>query len=319
MVGGFDAHLGQAAALATSMLWTATSLLFTAASKRIGPTIVNAARIFLAIGLLGLTHLLLTGAWLPQAVTGQVLFLALSGLIGLTIGDQALLIAFVDIGPRLAMLLMTTSPLFAALFGWVALGEALGAIALMGIALTIGGVAWVVLERPQGAIVPHGPHRTRGVLLGLVAAACQAGGLLLSKQGMGHGWLPEEQHLDPQAATFIRMVFAGVGVLPVLVWHAVRERKRRAIGLAHSRVGSPRAGLIFTALGTIAGPYLGVWMSLVACDRAPVGIAQTLCSLTPVFILPFAVLIHKERLGPRAVIGAAIAVGGSVLLFWQLQ
>ncbi len=64
------------------------------------------------------------------------------------------------------------------------------------------------------------------------------------------------------------------------------------------------------------GPFLGVWMSLVASDRAPLGVAQTLCGLSPVFILPFAALIHKERVSPRAVLGAVVAVGGSAVLFF---
>ena len=63
------------------------------------------------------------------------------------------------------------------------------------------------------------------------------------------------------------------------------------------------------------GPFLGVWMSLVATDNAPVGVAQTLCSLTPLFLVPLAALIYKERISPRAALGAIMAVGGAALLF----
>lgn len=308
-------YVGPAAGVATSVLWTATSLLFTAAGKRIGPTIVNAIRIALAIVLLVATHRCLAGSWVPHATAGQVVFLALSGVVGLSLGDQALFTAFIHIGPRLAMLIMATSPIFAVLFGWMALGETLQAAAWLGIVLTIGGVGWVVLERPSDDTFAHASHRGRGILLAFVAAACQAGGLLLSKQGMGHGWLPEDRHLSPQAATLIRMLFAGLGMLPILALHWRRQRKRLAAGVARVRTESRRTGLILTACGAVVGPYLGVWMSLVASDRAPLGIAQTLCSLSPVFLLPFAVFVHRERISPRAVIGALIAVGGSALLF----
>jgi drug/metabolite transporter (DMT)-like permease len=308
-------YVGPAAGIATSALWTGTSLFFTAAARRVGPTAVNAARIALAIVLLAVTHRLLAGAWVPQVVAGQVLFLALSGIVGLAIGDQSLFTAFVHIGPRLAMLIMATAPIFAAMFGWLALGETLEPVAWLGVALTIGGVGWVVLERPDDRSLVQPSHRARGVALAFVAAACQAGGLLLSKEGMGHGWLPEEQQLDPQAATFVRMLFAGVGMLPILALHHLRQRKLLAAGIRPERLGSPRAGFCFAACGAVFGPFLGVWMSLVAADRAPLGIAQTLCSLPPVFLLPFAILIHKERVSPRAAIGAVIAVGGSALLF----
>ncbi|MCP4592077.1 MAG: DMT family transporter [bacterium] len=315
MFEGIDPYFGPAAGVATSILWTATSLFFTSAGRRIGPTAVNGLRILLAIMLLGATHRALSGIWIPEVVAGQVIFLALSGVVGLSIGDQALFTSFVYIGPRLAMLLMTTAPLFAALFGWLALGETLHGLAWVGISLTVGGVGWVVLERPQGTAAANLTHRGRGVVLGLIAAACQAGGLLLSKQGMGHGWLAEEEHLGPQAATLLRMFFAGVGVLPILLLHGLRRRKRLAAGIQPLRIGSLRAGLALTACGAVVGPYLGVWMSLVASDRVPLGVAQTLCALPPVFLLPFAVLIYKERISLRAILGAILAVGGSTLLF----
>jgi drug/metabolite transporter (DMT)-like permease len=303
--------------MATSLLWTATSLLFTAAAKRIGPTVVNSTRIVVAIVLLGVTHRLLAGTWMPRVVAGQVLFLAFSGIVGLSIGDQALFTAFVDIGTRLSMLIMTTAPLLAALFGWLALGETLRPPAWFGMVLTVGGVGWVVLERPSGAAGGRASHRVRGVLLALVGAVCQAGGLLLSKAGMGHGWLPEAQHLAPQTATLVRMFFAGLGVIPILGLRHLRQRRRLAAGMAPPHSSSRRAGLAFTLGGAFVGPYLGVWMSLVATDRAPLGIAQTLCSLAPVFVLPFVVLIQKEHVSPRAVFGALLAVGGSILLFFN--
>ena len=114
--------LGPAAGLLTSVLWTLTSILFAAAGRRLGSTVVNATRIALAIVILGLIHRFIIsddGAWIPQMRGGQVLLLALSGVIGLSLGDQALFTAFVDIGPRLSNLLMTTSPLFATVFAWV--------------------------------------------------------------------------------------------------------------------------------------------------------------------------------------------------------
>jgi len=315
MVEGLDVYVGPAAGVAASALWTATSCFFTAAGRRLGATVVNGTRIGLAIILLAVTHFLLAGTWIPDVLPRQVLFLALSGVVGLAIGDQALFRAYIDIGPRLAMLMMTTSPLFAAFFGWIALGERLEGVAWLGVLLTVGGVAWVVLERPRGGPVVESKLRARGILLGVVAAACQAAGLLLSKQGMGHGWLPESQHLTAQAATLVRMAFAGVGVVPFLYIHHLRRRARVPSVTEPRGVGSRRAGFLFTAAGAMVGPYLGVWMSLVASDRAPLGIAQTLCSLTPVFILPFAARIQNERISPRAVIGAFVAVSGAAVLF----
>ena len=121
--------------------------------------------------------------------------------------------------------------------------------------------------------------------------------------------------IDPQAATLIRMVFAAVGMLPIVVVYSLRVRANPVARSARS--GHLRSGLVFAALGACTGPFLGVWMSLVASDNAPLGIAQTLCSLAPVFILPVVVIVHRERVSLRAVVGAVVAVLGASLLFIQ--
>jgi drug/metabolite transporter (DMT)-like permease len=310
---------GYAAGVATSALWTVTSVIFTGATRRLGPTVVNATRILSAVTLLAITFHLRTGDWVPDIRPWQVLLLAASGVIGLAIGDQALFTAFVDIGPRLTMLLMTTSPLLAALFGWLALGETLEPAAWLGILLTVGGVAWVVAERPAAGTGCARPHRLRGVILGVLAAAAQAGGLLLSKQGMGHGWLPREEHLDPQAATLVRVFFAALIMLPIVAARARFEQPRQAVGGYPVRPASARVGVLLSLAGGALGLYLGVWLSLVAGDRVPLGIAQTLCSLSPVFILPVARVAYGERITWRAVVGALAAVAGVALLFLPLR
>lgn len=324
------ANVGYLAGLSVSALWTVTSLFFTAAGRRIGPTMVNAVRIAMAVVLHGVTHRLLTGRWVPDAHSGQVLLLAASGVIGLTIGDQAILSAFVTVGPRVALLVMTTAPLMAAGFGVAFLAESLPPTSWFGIALTLSGVAWVILERGRTSeSTADRRRRLRGCFYAFIAAACQAGGLLLSKQGMGHGWLPREEHLPPQSATLIRMTFAGFGMAPLLLWRASqgtrvnrapepnRESSSTGDNACHSiaETSPYRTGVLLACVGAVTGPFLGVWMSLVASDRVPLGVAQTLCSLPPVLILPFAAIVYRERLTVRAVAGAVLAVLGILLLF----
>ena len=53
------------------------------------------------------------------------------------------------------------------------------------------------------------------------------------------------------------------------------------------------------------------WLSLVAIAHSPLGIAQTLLSLSPVMILPFVGFLYKEKLTRAAVLGAVVAVGGA--------
>ena len=56
-------------------------------------------------------------------------------------------------------------------------------------------------------------------------------------------------------------------------------------------------------------------MSMVAAKLTPnVAVAQTLCSLAPVLIVPVAYLVYKERMTSRSMLGALLAVAGAAML-----
>ena len=309
-ISSTHATFGALAGLATSFLWACTSVLFTEAGSRIGPTRVNLFRLVVALVLHAVTWAILMGTPWPMLAWSQLILLALSGLIGFSICDQAMLVAMLDIGPRRALLIMTTAPIFALGFGWAALGESPGVWSLLGVALTLAGVVWVTLGRQGSATGPawtavDRSRLRRGVGLAVFAAACQAAGFMLSKKGMGHG-VADAIPLEPQGATLVRVFFGMLGVLPILIWNA------RGRGLERPR--DARRGYTLAAAGACTGPFLGVWCSLIAVDRVPVGVAQTLCGLAPVVILPLAWAVWREHVSPRAIVGALIAVGGSTLL-----
>jgi drug/metabolite transporter (DMT)-like permease len=71
----------------------------------------------------------------------------------------------------------------------------------------------------------------------------------------------------------------------------------------------------FIVGGAIAGPFLGVWLSLIAVQHAPIGVASTLMSLPPILLIPLAWLIFKERITQRAIVGTALALAGVAVLF----
>ena len=296
--------VGVIAGLTTSAFWVLTTIFFTAGGKRIGVTAVNTLRMFFAIILLGATHLVLFKTVVPQVPSNmQWGALALSGFIGLTICDQALFAAFLDIGPRRALLVMTSTPIFALTFGYLILKESIGIVALAGIGLTIVGIAWVVLQRQAKTGVERPPHALRGYTLAVVGSICQSLGAMFAKIGMGEG----DAAVDPLAATLVRMVFGLLCMTPIVLI-SYRMVKKREPGSSKLR-WTP--GVLFTIGGTIFGPFLGVWLSLIAIRSVELGIAQTLLSLSPVMILPFVGKLYSEKLTKAAVLGALIAVAGA--------
>lgn len=293
-------YAGEMAALGTAGCWTVTSMAFEAAGKRIGSLALNGIRLALAV-------LLLTGwCWvergqpLPLDASGHAWFwLSLSGVIGFAFGDLCLFKAFVEIGARLSMLMMSLVPPITALGAFLIMGEHLAGLEWLGMGLTIAGVSWVVLERRKGKSgLPSRPP-LKGILLGLGGAAGQALGLVLSKYGMGD--------YDPFAATWIR-VLAGL-VSFVLIYCAIGWWPKVITALRH------RSGMAFAGLGAFFGPFLGVSLSLVAVQLTHTGVAATLMALVPVLILAPAHFIAKEHVSLRAVAGAVLAVAGSAMLF----
>ncbi|MGB9599974.1 MAG: EamA family transporter [Myxococcota bacterium] len=62
------------------------------------------------------------------------------------------------------------------------------------------------------------------------------------------------------------------------------------------------------------GKFLGVIFSMNAIKYTHSGIARTLLSMTPITIIPFSVLVCKEKIGVRSIIGTLIALQGVVVL-----
>jgi drug/metabolite transporter (DMT)-like permease len=277
-----------------------SSSSFEAAGKRVGSIAVNLIRLALAFMMVATLTGITRGLLLPTDATAHAWFwLVLSGLVGFTLGDMFLFEALVLVGARVSMLIMSLVPPMTALIGWGILGEHLSPLEILGMSLTVAGVAWVVLERRRDAAgqLVHVP--VLGILLALGGAAGQATGLVLSKFGMGD--------YDTFAAVHIRII-AGITGLAAL--YAVAGWWPRTVRALRDRPAMARA-----TLGALFGPVLGVSLSLAAVKYTQAGVAATLMALVPVFIIVPAVLIRKEAITLRAVSGAVVAVAGSALLF----
>jgi drug/metabolite transporter (DMT)-like permease len=95
------------------------------------------------------SHAILLRTILPIASNGQWLWMGLSGIIGLGIGDFGLFAAYVTLGPRRSVLLMASSPIFASAGAYLILGETFSLLSTLGIAVTLSGIIIVLLERTE--------------------------------------------------------------------------------------------------------------------------------------------------------------------------
>lgn len=293
--------LGELAALGTSLCWALTAMFFADAGARVGSLVVNFIRLVMALALLSLLGWATRGlAWPVDATAHAWLWLSISGVIGFAFGDLCLFRSLVLIGPRLASLLMSFAPPFTAVIGWLVLGETLRWDQGLGMALTVGGVSWALSDRRAPAVTtPHDrSSRITGVILGLCGALGQAGGLVLSKHGMGD--------YDPVAATHVRVIAGMLGFAAIFTVSRWWPRVLAA-------VRQPRA-MASTAAGAVFGPFLGVTLSLVAIQHTTAGVAASIMATSPILIIPIVVVWKRERVGLGSLLGTILAVLGVILL-----
>jgi len=304
-----NTHFGEIMALLAAFIFSWTSVFFTTAGRRLGVTTVNLIRLPGAALCLTLTHRVITGTWWPAdlALMDQV-WIGLSGIVGLAIGDSALFRAFTLIGPRRSMTMMALAPVFTVIMAWSILDEHLSLWALGGIVLIIGGV--IVASAGRTGTGTFGTIATStfrlGILLALVGSLGQGLGSVFAKMGM-MGTTTTGQGLDPLGATMIRLIWATIAywlvVLPrqdfPAMWQTLHDRR----------------GVGALGIAILMGPYISVWISLVAIRNTDAGIAQVLLGMVPVFVVVPAWVVYRDRPTVASLIGIIVAVIGGAFLF----
>ena len=300
--------IGELAALGTSLCFSLSSVLFTFSGRQLGSILNNRTRLLIAILLVMVVHTLLYGQPLPvNAGNERWFWLGLSGFVGLALGDGFLFQAFILIGPRLSMLMMALAPVLGAIMAWIFLGENLSLMEIIGIVVTVAGILIVVAERREDSSADAKAEPTDrrryiiGLLCGLGGALGQAGGLILSKMGLVGGF-------PALSGNLIRLIVAGAVIWLLAIFN------RQLMSSYRTLKANPRA-LMFLTAGTILGPVLGVWLSLVSVQNANIGVSSTLSSLMPIFLIPISYFMYGERVTKPAILGTFVAFVGMVLLF----
>ena len=190
--------------------------------------------------------------------------------------------------PRRTNVLFATNALFAAIFGWVFLGEALAGQTLLAILFGFAGVVLAVIygkrrdlmHRWESSVMPP---LWLGVCLGIAAAVCQALGVIFIRPAMAAG-------VDPVAATLARAIVGAV-----VFWMTMPfDRGWRGRPLV------PASGLLLLiGLNGLFGLGVGAAFLLAALETGNVATVTILASTTPVLILPFIWRAYAHETGGR--------------------
>ncbi|MCP1601207.1 drug/metabolite transporter (DMT)-like permease [Aeromonas caviae] len=289
-------------ALAAASLWAIAALISVKPARHLGAFAYSRWRMFL-VSLMLASASLVTGGW--QTLTESALpLLALSGLIGIFVGDTALFACMNRLGPRRSGLLFSCHALFSALLGLWLFGERLDGWRLPGALLVLAGVMLAILFGRRGDNQQNEWEQVRGrlvvgIALGLTAALCQSLGAIIAKPVMMSGTV------DAVSASGVRMGSA-------LLAHCVLRALRLPLAMPHNPINRQVLGMI--GINGFLAMTLGMTLILVALRQEDVGMVAILSSTTPVILLPLLWWHSGMRPSLPAWAGALLATLGTALV-----
>lgn len=299
-------YLGEIYAILTSICWAITSTAFEHAGKKIGSLSLNIIRLVFAFVFLIIYNGATRGLFLPlDANMATVKWLAISGIVGLVLGDLLLFEAFTRIGARVSMLIFSSVPPMSAIIAYFILGDTMTWIQIVGMFITLFGIAIVILTKGSDPTVNkiQLAHPLTGVLLAFGGAFCQSAGYIIGKVGVQSGI----GNYDAFAATQIRVIAAILGFTVVV---SFRKGWGNVFGAFKQK-----SAMVSTTIGSVFGPFIGVSLSLLAINYTSPGVASTLTSITPIILIPIAIFYQKEKLMLKEISGAFVAIIGVFMMF----
>ncbi len=285
---------GELYAMACAFLWALSSTLLKSQTHRVEVISLAAWRtvpgLFIYLGLLFFSGRANDILHLPFRTLALI---EGSAFLGLGLGDLLYLQSMKLIGLARAMPLTSTYPFFTLLLALLFLAEPLEWTVVGGAMLITGGAYLLAFPRGRSRIKSSAVQEMdlKGVVLALVAAICWAMSTVMLRLGL--------EGVDLVVANTIRLSVLVIVLFAVLFQRRemgrIREYGLRSLGIALL------AGVIGTGLGTFT--------FLAALQRAGAAKTSILTSTTPLFGVPFS-LVLREKLTSRTLLGTILTIVG---------
>ncbi len=290
---------GEIAALSAAVVWALATWIYSQFSHHFSAMQLNIVKGVAASGMM-----LVVMPWIEMPTMAisatHLAILAVSGIIGIAVGDSAYFASLKRIGANKTLLLESLAPPLSGVLALVALGSVLPLQSWLGVLLTTLAVTFVIFQPDASGEQTN----WSGVGFGLLASVCQASGVVISHYALVAGDLP------PLLGALIRL---SVGVLAVAMVIVVFEKTPFSSMKKH--LGQLTKSAFLWLLGAIfVGTFLALWLQQIALKHANPAVAQTLIATSPLFML-FIYMVKGEKVTAKSIIGTLAAVGGISLFF----
>jgi drug/metabolite transporter (DMT)-like permease len=292
--------IGETAALSAAVVWAVATWIYGQFSHQFSAFQLNFIKGSIASALM-IVAIAVTGAYSDiHAIEPQHLWiLALSGVIGIAIGDSAYFASLKRIGANKTLLLEALAPPLSGILALMVLGTQIPILSWFGVVITTMSVTYVVFEPSQSSQVDR-----KGIAFGLLASACQATGVVISHFALVAG------DIDPLVGALVRL---SVGTFSV--WLGLRWIQKVTVpDMFRKWSAMQQAQKLLLMAAIVVGTFLALWLQQIALKYASPAIAQTLIATSPIFIL-FIYMIRGERVTLKQGIGTVLAIVGVSLFF----
>lgn len=287
--------LGITAALMSAASWALGAIMFSKIGERVSPIAMTFAKGVVGVLLLGIVYM--WEGFTPVSID-VLSILLISGLVGISLGDTLFFMSLRDLGPKTQIIMFMFGQIVTAVLGIIIFREYPSSKQYAGILLTLIGVSivlWVKIKSSSSDIKTN----IRGIVFGILSMIMFSSSILFVKSAMSE--------ISTIGATFYRIAASTVGVL--------------IFGLIGGRVKEwvePFKGdikmVLYFVLSVAVVMFGGFWLSLVSIKHINIGVASALNATEPLFVLPLAYFLMKEKVEMSEIFGALFTVCGIIMI-----
>ena len=286
--------IGELAALTCALFWAISARMFRILGTSFSPLALNFWK-----GIVAIVLLMIAIQFIPSPAalsTETILWLVLSGVIGIGLGDTFFFQSINRIGDSQTLLIAeTAAPIITALLAIAWLAEWLTVTQWIAIAIIIISIDLVIKTQRKESTEKI---NLSGFGFAGLAALCQAIGAVISRQVL------TTTDLDAANASLIRLLG---GMLIIIALMLLRKKT-----WLPSTSNSLQTWRIF-AVATFFGTFAGLYLQMVAFTYSKAAIVQTLFATSILFSLALAFILG-EKVSRKTTVWSMLALVGVTLL-----
>ncbi len=287
---------GEFVAIFTAFCWAISSTYFEECGKKIGSFNLNLTRLLFAFVFIAAYNLIVNGMILPlDASLEVIIYMGISGVFGIFLGDMMLFEAYVLLSARITLLIFFLVPPLTSLLSFIFLGDKMTMQEIEGMIIILFGIYLVVSNK---SVDTKKELSKKGLLFAFGATLMQSIGNVISK----HSALD----YDPFLSAEIR-ILAGIIAFSLLYTF-------KGHWGTYFKTFNDKKVLAKIGIGSFFGPFLGIALTLVSLQYISAGIASTLSSISPIILIPYVTLVKKEKITRNDIIGTLVAFIGLLLI-----